>query len=395
MTRGPLTRIGLGGCALLWALGSGCTDPCRTPGTVCSVAGVGAAGSDESEDRATRSPLYGPMDVVVWTGPDDFFIGDWNNHKIRHVQDGIVQTIVGTDFLGDGDSAFQERVAPGVPGTQVALNHPTQMEWNPVTGKLLIPSWHNHRVREWTPETGNSLVVAADTDITDGNGANAGFAGDGGPAADALMSFPQSIAIDPLDGSFWLLTAGNLRIRKVAADYSLIDTIAGTGSPGYSGDGADALDATFHFWDADDRQPEPAGSIEYADRTLFIVDTSNHAIRVMDLDTGLIDTLPNTGTQTLPGGECDSEALCFPRDLEVGPDGRLWIADTGNHVIRMYDLESETLTTAAGTFSAGDGEDGLPALDVSLNGPHGIDLAEDGTLLIADTFNHRIRRMTP
>ncbi len=373
----------------------GCSNDCKESGTVCTVLGTGEAGSSATEVKADRAPLYGPMDVAARNGPDDFFVGDWNNHKIRHVEDGRVETIIGTDFLGDGDPDFDERIPPGVPGTTVALNHPTQLEWNFETNRLLIPSWHNHRVREWNPETGNSLVVCADTDITDGNGANAGFAGDGGPAADALMAFPSSIAIDPADGSFWLLAQRNVRIRKVAADFSLIDTMAGTGDLGDGGDGGPALEAEFYFWDREDLQPEPSGAIEYDDGLLYIADTSNHNIRVIDLDTGIIDSLPGLPEQTLPGGGCDPNALCYPRDIEAGPDGRLWIADEGNHVIRVYDPADESLEIVMGTLEPGDGEDGLPADEVALDRPYGIDITDDGTLLVADTYNHRIRRMTP
>jgi len=283
-----------------------------------------------------------------------------------------------------------------VPGTEVALNHPTQAEWNAVTGKLLLPSWHNHRIREWTPETGNSLVVCANTAIDDGNGANAGFAGDGGPAADALMAFPNSIAIDPEDGSFWFVDQKTNHIRWVAHDYSLIDSIAGTVEPGYAGDGGPPLEASFDFWDSEDLQPEPSGAIEYdGEARLYIADTSNHVIRVIDLAADTIDTLPIPGEQTLPGGECDPAALCFPKDVELGPDGRLWIADSGNHVIRAWDLDAEVLETEVGTFEADDGEDGLDALATALRRPHGIDFGDDGALLIADTYNHRIRRVTP
>ncbi len=388
-------RAPLLAAALLTA--AGCADPCADPGTVCTLAGTGSPGGSEAETHATSSPLYGPMDVAFWPGQDSysFFIGDWNNHKIRVVRDGEVSTAIGTTFLGDGDPTFQERVAPGVPGDTVALNHPTQMEWNPVTGKLLVPSWHNHRVREWTPETGNSLVVCANTAIDDGNGANAGFSGDGGPAADALMAFPNSIAIDPDDGSFWLLAARNLRIRKVAVDYSLIDTVAGDGQPGFSGDGGDALDASFDFWTLDDLQPEPAGAVEYADGMLYVADSSNHRIRVIDLATNTNDSLPGIPEQTMPGGVCDHEALCFPRDVEMGPDGRLYIADTNNNVVRTYDLATDTLETVVGTFEAGDAEEGTPALEATLDRPYGIDLDDEGALLIADTYNHRIRRVTP
>jgi hypothetical protein len=369
---------------------------CLESGTVCTVAGTGSPGANENESDALLSPLYAPMDVAVWTGSTDFFLADWNNHKIRHVKNGVMSTIIGTDFLGDGDPDFAEREGAGIHGTQVALNHPTSMEWNPVTEKLLVPSWHNHRVREWSPDTGFSLVVCADTDISDGNGANAGFAGDGGPAAEALMAFPNSIAIDTTDGSFWLLPQNNSRIRWVAHDYSLIDTVAGNGDHGYGGDGGDALEASFDFWDKADLQPEPSGAVEFdPDRNvLYIADTSNHAIRVLDLEAGTIDTLAGTGEQALPGGVCDVEDLCFPRDVELFEDF-LYIADQGNNVIRRYDLTQGTLETVVGTFEEGDGVDGDPALEVALNRPYGIDVAADGSLLIADTYNHRIRKVTP
>ena len=371
---------------------SGCPGACPDPGTVCTVAGTGEAGANEAESRATRSPLYGPMDVINWPGEGKFFIGDWNNHKIRVVDGGEMSTIVGTRFLGDGDPNFLERAAPGVDGTTVALNHPTQAEWNHVTGKLLLPSWHNHRIREWTPETGNSLVVCADTAIDDGNGANAGFEGDGGPASDALMAFPNSIAVDD-DGSFWFVDQRNNRIRYVTADYQLIDTVVGDGEDD-SDDGSFA-EASFNFWTLDDLQPDPSGAIEYDGvDTLYVADTSNHAIRVLDLTTETVTTLP-TGEQTLPGGACDAAALCFPHDLELGPDGRLYIADTDNDLIRVWDFASETLETIVGTGERGDGEDGLDALETMLQRPYGIDFDDDGALLIADTFNHRIRRVTP
>lgn len=376
---------------------AGCGTPCEDPGAVCTVTGTGAPGNNDGELRADRSPLYGPMDVAVWTGADDFFIADWNNHKIRHVSGNAIETVIGTDFLGDGDPDFEERIPPGVAGTTVALNHPTQLEWNEVTGRLLLPSWHNHRVREWDPDTGLSLVVCADTDITDGNGANAGFSGDGGPAADALMAFPNSIAIDPDDGSFWLLDQRNHRIRKVAADFSLIDTVAGSGEVGHAGDGGAAADASFFFWPLEDLQPEPAGAVEYdAERdVLYVADSSNHTIRVIDRAAGTIDTLSGLPEQTMPGGACDPDALCSPRDVELGPDGRVWIADTDNHAIRVYDPADQSLELVVGTLQSGDGEEGAPALETALNRPHGIDLADDGTLLIADTYNHRIRRVTP
>ena len=110
------------------------------------------------------------MDVAVFGDAADFLIADWNNHKVRRVTDGAVETILGTMFLGDGDPDFEEREPPGVDGTTVALNHPTSMEWNPATGRWLLPSWHNHRLRQWSPDTGLSLVVGASIDTASSGG---------------------------------------------------------------------------------------------------------------------------------------------------------------------------------------------------------------------------------
>ena len=365
-------------------------------GTICRVAGTGQAGAIESATLAVESPLYAPMDVAVFTDADDFLIADWNNHKVRRVTDGSVETILGTAFLGDGDPDFQEREAPGVDGTTVALNHPTSMEWNPVTEQWLMPSWHNHRLRQWSPDTGLSLVVGADTDINDGNGANSGFSGDGGPAADALMSYPNSIAVHPETGDFWLLDQRNNRLRHITADFSMIDTVAGGDEASFSGDGGPAIDGRFFFWVPEELQPEPSGAVEYdwSRDVLYIADTSNHRIRTIDLQTGIIDTLAGTGAQTLPNGDCDPSALCYPRDVEV-VDDHLYIADTNNNVIRRMNLESGDMEVIIGSFESGPTEDNTPALETTLNTPHGIDIAADGTVLIADTYNHQILKVAP
>lgn len=396
-------------CLPILVLGSvACNDPADTgkpidevvceytSETVCRVAGTGSPGAVESETSALASPLYGPMDVAVFTGPEQFMVADWNNHKVRLVQDGSVRTILGTAFLGDGDLDFQERVSPGVDGTTVALNHPTSMEWNPVTERWLLPSWHNHRVRQWDPETGLSLVVVADTDITDGNGANSGFEGDGGPASGALLSYPNSIAIHPDSGDFWLLDQRNNRLRAVTADFSDITTIAGGDEADFIGDGSVMSDARFFFWNPEELQPEPSGAVEYDPNRnqLYVADTSNHRIRVLDLESGTVDSLDIGPEQTLPDGACDPNALCFPRDVEVAGD-TLYIADTNNHVIRSFDLETGDTAVVVGSFEVGLADMNEEALSAPLNTPHGIDIADDGTVLIADTYNHQILKVIP
>lgn len=372
-----------------------CSNPCDDSGATCMVFGTGEQGGTLGETDPLAHRLYGPMDVMVEPGTDNIYVGDWNNHNIKRLKDGVVDVVVGTDFLGDGDVEFNERSAPGVPGDTVALNHPTQMEWNTATGRMLLPSWHNHRIREWDPATGNSLVVSANTDTGDGNGANLGFAGDGGPASDALFGFPNSIAIDPDDGSFWVLDQKNLRVRKIAHDFSLIETVAGSG--GVGADDGSAMDASFSFWPLDDLQPDPSGAVEYHDGQLYIADTANHAIRVLDIAAGTVSTLVDGSAQTgsVKGEGCDPDLLCLPRDIEVAPDGTLYVADAGNHVIRSVDATTGELTLVVGSFAEGMSEDGAVGDEVALDRPHGIDVDDNGALYIADTYNHRILRVTP
>ena len=210
------------------------------------------------------------------------------------------------------------------------------------------------------------------------------------------MSYPKSIAVHPDTGDFWLLDQRNNRVRFIAADFSLIETIAGGDEAALEGDGGPSQDGRFFFWNPEELQPEPSGAIEYdIDRNqLYVADTSNHRIRVIDLDAGTIDSLVIGEEQALPDGACNPDALCFPRDVEVVGDD-LYIADTNNHVIRKYNLVTDTLTTVAGTFAEGPTEMNADALSATLNTPHGIDVASDGTVLIADTYNHQILKVHP
>ena len=364
-------------------------------GTICRVAGTGQAGAIESATLAVESPLYAPMDVAVFTDADDFLIADWNNHKIRRVTDGSVETILGTAFLGDGDPDFQEREAPGVDGVKVALNHPTSMEWNPVTEQWLMPSWHNHRLRQWSPDTGLSLVVGADTDINDGNGANSGFSGDGGPAADALMSYPNSIAVHPETGDFWLLDQRNNRLRHITADYSMIDTVAGGDEASFSGDGGPAIDGRFSFGNLKICNPSPPGRWSTIGAEMCSMSRIRPTIvsgpSISRRESSIRWRAPRIRP---PNGDCDPSALCYPRDVEV-VDDHLYIADTNNNVIRRMNLESGDMEVVVGSFESGPTADNTPALETTLNTPHGIDIAADGTVLIADTYNHQILKVAP
>jgi sugar lactone lactonase YvrE len=271
-----------------------------------------------------------------------------------------------------------DRRDPGVPGERVALNHPVQVEFAP-DGRMYLAAWHNHKVRRWDPETTFVRVVVANHDQTTGN--NGGFTGDGGPAEEAHVNFPSSLAFDA-DGVMYLLDQKNVRIRRVDLD-GMITTAAGSGESGRQ-DGP-ALDASFQFASNPlSNQPPPGGSVE-VDRdagVLWIADSFNGVLRHLDLLTGEVGTLEVDGLQV-------------PNDLELGPDGRIYVVDSAAHVVVAVDPSTGDSEVVLGTGTAGRGEDGSIATDYALSGPMGLDVADDGSIWVADTLNSSIVRVTP
>lgn len=361
--------------------------PCESQsGAVCVWAGTGALGFDGDGHLRQESRLYWPVDLTF--GPDGrAWLLDWNNHLIRKVnKDQTLQTVVGNFFVGDGPPDFSDLTEPGARGTDVALNHPTDLEFG-LDGKLYFAAWHNHKLRTLDPHSGRVQVMC---------GRGAGYAGDGGPAGGALFNQPKAIAIDD-EGAMYVLDQRNFRIRKITGDSdATIATIAGMGKAGYSGDDGPAVDALMNFETGGN--PEPSGALALGpNRTLYVADALNHRIRRIDLESGQISTVAGTGEAGYSGdgGEATEAQLNNVKDLEFGPDGRLYVADTDNQRIRAIDLETGRIETVVGTGKAGEGKPGRAADEFALNRPFGIAFDSDGTLFIADTFNSRIVEVMP
>lgn len=359
-------------------------EACTTAGNICTWAGRSHAAFNGDDQPLSKALFYWPVDMKI-TSSGDTYILDWNNHKVRHLQpDGTLHTVIGTDFVGDGDYATADLVAPGVPGTDINLNHPTQLLEEP-GGTLLLVSWHNHKLRRYDPKTGMAYVLC---------GRGAGFAGDGGPLSNPDLRFNQpSGGTITDDGTIYLIDQRNQRIRKLSGDGKDIETIAGTGEVGYTGDGGDPLKATFSF--PKGSNPPPAGTIAIDDAgRIYIADTLNHAIRRIDPEANTIETVLGTGEAGYGGddGPGTKAQINNPRDLEMGPDGRLYIADEWNHRIRALDVDTGIVTTVAGTGKPEFGGDHGPATRAGLNRPTGIEFDLEGkTMYVADSHNFRIR----
>ncbi len=340
------------------------------PGGIDTVVGSGATGFSGDGLGGLRTDLYWPVSVAVRASGEIVF-SDWNNHRIRMVRaDGLVLTVMGNGFPGDGVGHSED----------IAVFHPTGVALAPGTGDLYVAAWHNYRVKRHSWLDDETVNVA-------GTGVN-GFSGDGGPAAEAALDLPSSVAFGP-DGSLYVSDEGNGRIRRIAPD-GTVSTFAGDGTTGFSGDGGPAVEAALGL--AGDTSGRPTSFLAVdADGRVFIADTLNQRVRRVDLD-GIITTVAGNGTAGYAGdgGPAVDASLRFPVGVAVDGDGTLWIADRDNHAVRRVD-PSGTITTAAGDGTPGFAGDGGPAAAARLREPHGLALDAAGNLYVADLGNGRIR----
>jgi sugar lactone lactonase YvrE len=239
-------------------------------------------------------------------------------------------------------------------------------------GNLFVAESDN-RVRRISA-TGIATTVA-------GNGAG-GFSGDSGPATTAQLQNPGGLAIDA-SGNLFIADTGNNRVRRVSPA-GIIVTVAGTGAAGYSGDGGPAASA---------RLSAPVGLALDASGNLLIADTGNHSVRKVSVD-GMIATLAGNGVAGASGGlgPAVSAQLSSPTGLAFDSSGKLFIADSGNNRIRVVSMG--TISTFAGNGTQGLSGDGGAALGAQFSAPRGIALDASGNLLIADTFNYRLRKVS-
>ena len=360
-------------------LGAACGPPearCeRAPGAICTFAGTGTRGLGAEREPATQTELYLPQDVAAGPGGNVYLV-DWNNHRIRVVEaDGRTRTVVGNGLVGDATDGS---------ALDVYLNHPTHVVFDGM-GRLVLSAWHNSRVMRMEPSTGMLESIC-------GTGKR-GFGGDGGPASEAILDLPVNTAFAN-DGSMYISDQANQRIRKVGPD-DIIRTVVGSGQAGFGGDGGPAIEAMLQA--PMGQAASPSGKIALApDGTLFIADSGNNRVRAVGAD-GIIHTIAGTGTAGYSGdgGPASDAMLSRPTDLAFDTSGNLYIADTDNSCIRKVDAGGVITTVAGRCGHPGSSGDGGPAVTAQLSRPFGVEVAPDGTLYIADTYNDRIRVVYP
>jgi hypothetical protein len=341
-------------------------------GALYDVAGMaGKLGSSGNGGPALDARLYWPTDVFLYDVTGDLYITDWNNHVYRSVSpDGIISLRFGSGIHGDD---FDGDVR------QINLNHPGAMAVGP-DGNFYLAVWHNWKIKIVDKNTLYAVSIV---------GTDAGFSGDGGPANIAQIFLPVDIVFDPA-GNMYIGDQGNERIRRVTPEgtintfagrqaqgwrdgYGLlaqfafsqgndafpggklaidaagenlyvadqlnnrirkiniadqwVSTVAGSGTPGYSGDGGPAIDAELNY---------PCDVVCAPNGDIYVADTRNNVVRRIDPD-GIITTVVGTGVAGVsPNGTSAEKAmlnyvsgLCFD-----GKTNTLYLADTYNSQIK-------------------------------------------------------------
>ena len=380
--------LGLGAMALaLWGCSDedpvGRTDACagQAPGTACTWLGIKGEDGFNGDGHARWDTHLNQVQDLIFLADGTAWFTDFNNYLIRRVlPDDTVQTMVGwTDPIFPGDGPLGGVPPDGAAGSEWHLNHPTNLLVAP-DGSVMLGAWHNHKLITIDPDDGWVRVMC---------GGGAGYAGDGGPAAGARFRQPNDATLDE-DGNIYVLDQANQRIRLVDTN-DTVATIAGTGTAGDTGDGGPASEAQFAW--AGGSNPNPSGGIVHHEGKLYVSDTENDRIRVIDLATGLVEPFAGTGEKGFSGdgGPALEAELRGPRDLEIGPDGHLYFADTDNGVVRAIDLESGEIRTVVGTGVLGlDEGEQLPATQFHLRRPFGVSFDPAGNLYVMDSLNSRI-----
>jgi DNA-binding beta-propeller fold protein YncE len=403
MTKIEGARAG-GACLLmtaaLAALAAGCgDDQVRVPptttevsdglcasGQICTVAGTGIAGDGQDDLPARETRLYLPQDMTLGPG-GRLFVVDWNNHRIRVIEaNSHMRIVAGIGELGPSvDDPASER-----------LNHPTNITFDPMglPDQLVIAAWHNSRIKRVFLGSGEIVDVCGD--------GRRGFAGNGGPAAMATLDLPVGVAFDGA-GNLLIADQANQMIRKVDRTTDVITTIAGIGhcadsvnpDPCVLADGGPAIEAGFHF--PIGQAASPGGRIAVgADGSIYVADTENFRLRRIGPD-GMINTIAGTGVWGFAGdgGPAAQAQLGRLTDVAVGPDGRIYVADTDNSCVRVLSPDGTISTFAGQCGQRGFAGDDGPAAAALLNRPYGVEVTSKGEVYIADTHNHRIRIVYP
>jgi sugar lactone lactonase YvrE len=360
-------------------------------GEIATVAGNGVCAPGGDGGPATSAGVWHAVGLVA-AKDGSWFFSEQDTCRVRRIDSrGVVTTYAGTGVCGhsgDGGAATSAQLDGVLGGIALAED-----------GVLYVAEGSACRVRRIDAQ--GMMSTLAGTGVC-------GFGGDGGPASEAQLNFVSDVALDG-KGSLYVAEPFNCRVRRITLTTGIIDTAVGDGSCDYNGEGIPAMRAGIDPW----------GVAVGSDGALYIADSTNCRVRVVN-DDGRIDTVAGTGECGFAGdGGPATEAMLFrPYDVVVDQIGNVYVTDLRTFTVRKIDGKG-TITNVAGVgvsrpvdlggFDPTGGllcsihnlpipapsylRDGGPAAQAGLYFPYGIGLGEDGHLYIADTFDHRVRRV--
>jgi DNA-binding beta-propeller fold protein YncE len=328
--------------------------------TVTTLIGTGKPGFDEKS-------VNNPYGLVI--GPDGaLYFCDIDNHVVRRLD---LKTKKVTTIAGSGEKGNS---GDGGLAVKAALNQPYEVRFDRA-GNMFFVDMPNHNVRRVDRKTGVITTVA-------GTG-EPGFSGDGGAAVKAQFRQPHSIVFDR-EGRLLICDIGNHRVRRVDLKTGVVGTWLGTGERQPTPDGAPVSGTPFNGPRAIDLD---------ARGNLYLALREGNAVYRIDPKANRVVHIAGNGKKGLTGdnGPAREAALNGPKGIAFSPkDGALYLADTENHAIRRIDLKSGIITTVAGNGERGDGPEPDPK-SCRMNRPHGVFVARDGAVYVGDSEAHRIR----
>lgn len=334
-------------------------------GIIVPFAGNYIPGYSNDGQSAVIAALYAPTDICFDLN-GNLFIADSLNGRIREVSGGIITSVAGP--VSSIPTAYTE----GGSATATLFTNPRSVAVD-TTDNLYVADSDANRIRK--------ITIAKDIINTYVGSGNPGFSGDGGMATSAQINTPTNVVIDA-SGNVYFVDFGNSRVRQVNSS-GTINTVAGNGITGYSGDGGAAESALLH---------EPSSVAVAPSGVFYISDTNNQ--RVREVTGGIISTLTGNGTAGYAGdgGAPASGQVNYPGGLAVDGSGNLYIADTVNQRVRK--ISGGVITTVAGNGTAGNSGNGAAAVNAELDAPVAVAVDGGGNLFIADFNNDVVRKVT-
>lgn len=336
-----------------------------TPGIIHTIAGTGEKGYAGDGGPAVRALLNEPFMCALDT-QGNIYMAEAMNHCVRRIDQrtGVITTVAGTGepgYTGDGG-----------PATRATLNQPYALQVD-TQGDMYIVDRLNAVIRKVEAATGQITTVA-------GTG-EPGFSGDGGPGRQAQLREPNDCF---LDGRGGLLIADiqDQRIRRLHLATGIITTFAGNGDKVRAGDGGLATAASI--------MGARAVCMDQRGNT-YICEREGNGVRKVEAS-GIMSTFAGTGERGYSGdgGPARIATWGAPKAIRCDHHGHVLVVDTENHAIRRIDVATGLVTTIAGGHRGGDGDGGV-ATAAGLDRPHGCDVDAQGRIYIADSNNHRLR----